>query len=110
MGSSSPRKNSKSILDFSISYSFFPLPALTILRGENFEDFINPNSLNETTGFGDPAIRTLNKGDKLQVERKDFYIVDSPFMYPNTPAVLVQIPDGSQKEEQPKKKEQPKGK
>ena len=65
------------------------------LGTEHFEDFINPNSLVETTGYGDPALRTLNKGDRLQVERKGYYIVDSPFMYPNTPIVLILIPDGT---------------
>jgi glutamyl-tRNA synthetase len=64
-------------------------------EGDDIEDYINPNSLVETTGYGDPALRTLNAGDRIQLERKGYYIVDSPFMYPNKPLVLVLIPDGA---------------
>jgi len=74
-------------------------------KGENVEDFINRDSLIETTGFGDPALRMLNKGDRMQAERKDFYIVDSPFMYPNQPIVLIQIPDGATASKPDEKKE-----
>jgi len=61
---------------------------------DDFEKYINPLSLVETTGVADPALRTINQGDKIQLERKGFYIVDSPFTYPDHPLILVQIPDG----------------
>jgi tRNA synthetases class I (E and Q), anti-codon binding domain len=59
------------------------------------EEHVNKNSLIETTGFGDSALRSLNKGDKIQLERKGYFIVDSPFLYPNKPPVFVLIPDGT---------------
>jgi len=61
---------------------------------DDFEKYINRNSMTETFGVGDPALRTLNKGDKIQLERRGYYIIDTPFTYPNHPLVLVQIPDG----------------
>lgn len=63
-------------------------------EGDDFEKFINPKSLDETTGVADPALRTLNKGDRIQLERRGYFIVDAPFTYPDHPLVLVQIPDG----------------
>lgn len=68
---------------------------LKLSRNDKFEDYINNESLKDFTGLGDAALRTLNKGDRIQVERKGFYIVDSPFNYPNKPIVLVLIPDGT---------------
>ena len=67
-------------------------------EGDDFEQFINPVSVHDTPGLGDPALRTLQKGDKIQLERRGFYIVDEPAIPANnyTP-VLIYIPDGKTK-------------
>lgn len=44
--------------------------------------------------MGDPNLRNLNKGDKLQLERRGYFICDEPFVFGNKPLVLVKIPDG----------------
>ncbi len=42
-------------------------------------------------------MRTLQKGDVLQLERKGYYIVDVPAAKPGQPVVLFNIPDGRAK-------------
>lgn len=57
-------------------------------------DIINPCSKFETRALGDPLLKTLQKGDKIQLERRGYYIVDSCAFPPGEPVVLVKIPDG----------------
>jgi glutamyl-tRNA synthetase len=42
-------------------------------------------------------MRTLQKGDVLQLERKGYFIVDQPLTSPSKPIVLFAIPDGRAK-------------
>ena len=44
--------------------------------------------------MGDANMRTLQKGDVLQLERKGYFIVDEPLARLGRPAVLFAIPDG----------------
>jgi len=60
--------------------------------GEDPLDFINPNSLIDAPGVGEPGMKALKKGDKLQLIRGGYYIVDSV-----DPMVLIEIPDGKAK-------------
>jgi glutamyl-tRNA synthetase len=65
-------------------------------EGDNFIDFVNQNSLKETTAVGDSSLRLLNKGEKLQLERRGYFIVDQTFAYPSRPMILIAIPDGKE--------------
>lgn len=51
----------------------------------------------ETSAVGDPNMRTLQKGDIIQLERKGYFTVDAPLTRPEQPIVLLSIPDGRQK-------------
>ena len=51
----------------------------------------------ETAALGDPNMRTLQKGDIIQLERKGYFIVDVPLVRPGQPIILLSIPDGRQK-------------
>ena len=50
---------------------------------------------------GEPAMKRLKKGDIIQIQRKGYYICDSPyerksgFSSVEMPLVLIEIPDGS---------------
>lgn len=61
-------------------------------EGDNFEDFITPETEFRTNGIADLNIRNLKKGDIIQFERKGYFRVDEP--YANGKAVLFYIPDG----------------
>jgi glutamyl-tRNA synthetase len=66
--------------------------------GDQIEDIINPCSILDTTAIGDPALKGLQKGDAMQLERRGYYIVDSIAFPPGKPMVLIKIPDGKAKD------------
>ncbi|GFR43005.1 hypothetical protein Agub_g4005 [Astrephomene gubernaculifera] len=66
---------------------------------DNFMDLVNNATRFEKLAIGDPNMRTLQKGDILQLERKGYYIVDEPYGVKGAgrPIVLFCIPDGRTK-------------
>ena len=51
--------------------------------------------------IGDPELKSLKKGDIIQIQRRGFFIVDQPYAPPSPnickpcPIKLIAIPDGS---------------
>jgi glutamyl-tRNA synthetase len=68
-----------------------------IEEDENFEDFINPNTLASTEVVGDAGLKMLHEHDIIQLERRGYYRVDRPYISPSKPLVLYMIPDGKSK-------------
>jgi len=68
-----------------------------IEEGENFQDFINPLSMGEMSVLVEPALRSLNTGDIIQLVRRGFFRVDSPHISDASPLRLIFIPDGKAK-------------
>ncbi|CAG5120654.1 unnamed protein product, partial [Candidula unifasciata] len=73
-------------------------------KDEDFKLYINKNSKQEEVMLGDPCLASLKKGDIIQLQRRGYYICDYPYepVSPHTgrdsPCVLINIPDGHQKE------------
>jgi len=65
--------------------------------GEDFKNFVNPHTMAESDGLGDPGLRLLQKGDVIQLERRGFFRCDQPYIGPQKPLVLYMIPDGKTK-------------
>merc|ERR1719359_1852971 len=65
---------------------------------DNIEDICNPCSIIDTVAIGDPVLKTLQKGEKIQLERRGYYIVDSAAFPPGKPMLLIKIPDGKAKD------------
>lgn len=68
---------------------------------DDLKAIINPASRVDTKAIGDPLLKTLAKGDKMQLERRGYYIVDQPAFQPgmgSQPMVLIKIPDGKSKD------------
>lgn len=69
---------------------------------DDLPSLINPASVMDTQAIGDPLLKTLPKGCKIQLERRGYYIVDRPAFQPGRskvePMVLVKIPDGKGKD------------
>jgi glutamyl-tRNA synthetase len=65
---------------------------------DNMEDIVNPCSVVDTVAIGDPVLKTLQKGESIQLERRGYYIVDSAAFPPGKPMVLLKIPDGKSKD------------
>lgn len=66
-------------------------------EGDDFKDYITPNICVETEAVGDANLRTLAKGDAIQLERRGFYICDVPYKNPKEAIVLIYVPDGKSK-------------
>jgi glutamyl-tRNA synthetase len=66
-----------------------------IKEGQDFKDFVTPVSRAETSALGDPYLRTTQRGEVVQLERKGFYRCDRPYGgSADKPIVLYLIPDG----------------
>merc|ERR1719331_202490 len=63
---------------------------------EEIMNFINPKSVREFPSVGDPMLKTLQKGAKLQLERRGYFVVHQ-VAYRGEPMVLVETPDGRAK-------------
>ncbi|PRP84447.1 hypothetical protein PROFUN_08032 [Planoprotostelium fungivorum] len=61
---------------------------------EWLETCINQDSKHDTPALADPSLRTLKKGDRLQLNRRGYFIVDEPYVRASNPMVLIEIPDG----------------
>jgi len=66
-------------------------------EGDKFEDHVNPTTIATTSACGDACLKTLQEGDVIQLERRGFYRVDSPYRGVDKPCVLYMIPDGKTK-------------
>ena len=64
---------------------------------ENFQDFINPNTLATTNVIGDFGLKTLQKDEIIQLERRGYYRVDQPYVSEEKSLSLFMIPDGKAK-------------
>jgi glutamyl-tRNA synthetase len=62
-------------------------------EGDNFEDFLTPETEFKSKAIADINIRSLKAGEIIQFERKGYYRVDSPYSEGQNP-VLFTIPDG----------------
>lgn len=64
---------------------------------ENFQDFINPDTLACTEVIGDAGLQNLQKNDIIQLERRGYYRVDQPYMSNVKGLQLFMVPDGKSK-------------
>ncbi|XP_062303678.1 bifunctional glutamate/proline--tRNA ligase isoform X2 [Osmerus eperlanus] len=73
-------------------------------KDDDFKAYINHQSKLEEKMLGDPCLKSLKKGDIIQLQRRGFYICDQPYeqVSPHSckesPCVLFYIPDGHTKE------------
>merc|ERR1719506_772703 len=63
---------------------------------EDILNFINKASVREFPSIGDPMLKTLQKGAKLQLERRGYFVVHK-VGFRDEPMVLVETPDGRAK-------------
>eukprot|EP01089_Gocevia_fonbrunei_P018876 TRINITY_DN6495_c0_g3_i1.p1 TRINITY_DN6495_c0_g3~~TRINITY_DN6495_c0_g3_i1.p1 ORF type:complete len:609 (-),score=180.43 TRINITY_DN6495_c0_g3_i1:31-1857(-) len=67
-------------------------------KDDDVADFVNKNIKNEFMAIGDPNLRLLKKGERLQLERRGYWICEEAFWgFAGKDAVeLIMIPDGSE--------------
>ncbi len=79
-----------------MSYYDYLITKPKIEENDVVEDLINPHSKWSISGLGAKEFASLKKGDRVQIERKGYFIVDSPASE-GKPVVLIHIPDGKSK-------------
>ncbi|XP_021340016.1 bifunctional glutamate/proline--tRNA ligase-like, partial [Mizuhopecten yessoensis] len=73
-------------------------------KDEDFKAYANTDSKKEQVMYGDPCLASLKKGDTIQLQRRGYFICDQPYQPTSpytgkcSPCVLLNIPDGHQKE------------
>ncbi|CAH8545842.1 unnamed protein product [Schistosoma turkestanicum] len=74
-------------------------------KDDDFKLYVNKYSKQEQCLLGDPDMRHIKKGDIIQIQRRGFYICDAPYESVclatghESPCVLINIPDGSSKDD-----------
>nr|XP_054758957.1 bifunctional glutamate/proline--tRNA ligase-like isoform X2 [Lytechinus pictus] len=71
-------------------------------KDEDFKDYVNKKSREDTSILGDPELTSVKKGDIIQIQRKGFFICDQAYEPTRhtsraTPCILINIPDGHTK-------------
>jgi bifunctional glutamyl/prolyl-tRNA synthetase len=64
---------------------------------DDFEQFINRDSVSTEMVAGEVNLRALQKSDIIQLERRGYYIVDSVYLRDDNtslPMTLIEVPDG----------------
>jgi glutamyl-tRNA synthetase len=56
--------------------------------------FLTDCTYEATAALAEPALRLLQKGETIQVERRGFYICDKPYVRAAEPMRLFFVPDG----------------
>ena len=70
-------------------------------KDDDFKNYVNKDSKYEVEMLGDPELKTLRKGDMVQIQRRGYFICDveykpyNPAVGRARPCVLICIPDGS---------------
>ena len=68
-----------------------------IEEDEKFEDFINPDTLALTSIIGDSGLKGVQQDEVIQLERRGYFRVESPYVNAAMPLILYMIPDGKSK-------------
>ena len=55
---------------------------------DKLTDILTPTSYFPFKGVGEASLRTLKRGDTIQVERRGFYVCDAPYVRPEDPVRL----------------------
>ena len=61
---------------------------------DKIEDIINKDSVFTYAAKGEAALRTVKRGETIQVERRGFYVCDEPYLRPSDPMRFLFVPDG----------------
>jgi len=75
----------------------FLITAAKLEEKDELKDFLRETTRYETEAVGEPPLRTLKKGDIVQLTRRGFYICDVPQSKEGDKIVLFFIPDGKEK-------------
>jgi len=61
---------------------------------DKLEDVLTKKSFLPYAARGEAALRTVRRGEVVQIERRGFYICDTPYLRADEPIKLLFVPDG----------------
>lgn len=64
---------------------------------DEFEKFVNQNTLATSEVIGDAGLKALKHGDIIQLERRGYFRVDKPYFNDSNSLNLFMVPDGKSK-------------
>jgi len=76
-----------------ISYGYL-ITKKKLEEEDNFIDFVNNDSKYEVEAYGDLNLRLVARGDRIQLERRGYFICDESYLKADKPIQLIEIPDG----------------
>jgi glutamyl-tRNA synthetase len=82
----------KSVVDVTLLNYDYLITKRKLEEDDEVKDFITPVTEFKKSAVGDISMASLKKGDIIQIERKDYYIVDKA--YDGTSLDIISIPDG----------------
>jgi len=65
-----------------------------IEESDELKDIFNPHTVLPYAAKGEAAMRTIRRGETIQVERRGFYVCDVPYVRAGEPVKLFFVPDG----------------
>lgn len=65
-----------------------------IEENDDLMDIFTEKSFLPYPAKGEPSLRTIKKGETIQVERRGFYVCDVPYVRPSDPMIFYFVPDG----------------
>lgn len=66
-------------------------------EGDDFKDYINPNTMATSKLVGDASLKLVQQGEIIQLERRGYFRCDRVYVSENKPLMLFMIPDGKKK-------------
>lgn len=84
----------KDNIDVKVVYFGHLLKKKKLEDGDDFQSSVNHESRHESISVADSYLKTLKKGEHIQLERRGYFIVDVPAKEDGTGMVLFNIPDG----------------
>ncbi|KAF4325529.1 hypothetical protein BBO99_00000359 [Phytophthora kernoviae] len=66
-------------------------------EGDDFHDFLTETTRAEMHAVGDHELRNMKVGQVVQLERRGYFRVDSPYLSDEKPLVMFMVPDGKVK-------------
>jgi len=82
------------LVDVELTDLDFLLNKDKIEESDDIEQILTQNSWFVDLAKGEAALRQLQKGQVIQVERRGYYICDSPYVRAGEPIKLLFVPDG----------------
>eukprot|EP00195_Chlamydomonas_chlamydogama_P010601 CAMPEP_0202902822 /NCGR_PEP_ID=MMETSP1392-20130828/17067_1 /ASSEMBLY_ACC=CAM_ASM_000868 /TAXON_ID=225041 /ORGANISM="Chlamydomonas chlamydogama, Strain SAG 11-48b" /LENGTH=734 /DNA_ID=CAMNT_0049589629 /DNA_START=191 /DNA_END=2395 /DNA_ORIENTATION=- len=88
---------SEELVELQLSDFDYLITKKKVEEDDDFMTLVNEHTRYDWAALGDPNMRTLQKGDIIQLERKGYFIVDEPLTKAGKPIVLFSIPDGRER-------------